>query len=224
MKFIVKNIFRFDEKIKGFTENHLLLLIYLQEFTTCRNKIYFTFSFMFENLGITYHKLKQELCKCLFDLYNWELISIINNNIKNINQNTNIVIEKIEYNSNYTLLSAKEIDKILYSNLDIRLIKTMLYVYVIICSWIGASGRQYCFPKLEDFKKDIGTTSNKRIVNAIQKLKELGLIDYKNIGVVKGDGKIYQSNNVYVLTATKNYQKILRHASEESKNYYETIM
>lgn len=222
LKYIIKNIFRSDNRIKEFTENHLLLLIHLQEYTSFKNKINFTFNFMFEKLNITYHQLKKELYQCLVDLHDWGLININNiDSLDNVNQNTYILIDKINYDSNYTLVSAEEIDKILYSNLDVRLIKTMLYVYVVICSWIGVNDRSYCFPKTEDFKRDINTKSHLRITNSIQQLKKLGLIDYENVGVVRAGDKVYQANNIYVLTLTDNYKDVIQRALEESKFYYE---
>lgn len=221
-KYIVKNIFRSDNSIEGFTENHLLLLVYLQEFTTYRNMIYFNFSLMFEKLNITYHQLKKELYQCLIDLCDWGLIEIINvNSLSSLNQNTNITINRINYTDSYTLLVAEEIDKILYNEFDIRSRRTMLYVYVIICSWIGIKDRYYSFPRIDDFKRDINTTSNKRIISAIQQLKELGLIDYGNAGTIKNDNNIFQANNIYVLTVEDNYKDNLKNALEESKSYYD---
>lgn len=220
--FIVKNIFRADNRLEGFTENHLLLLVHLQEYTSIRDKIYFTFNFMFERLGITYYELKKELYQCLVDLDDWSLIDIISD-IENINQNTMIIINKVQYDRDFTILIADEVDKILYCDEDIRVKKTLLYIYTIIVSWIGINGRQYCFPTRDQFKDDLQIKSNQRITSAVYKLKELGLIDFDNVGVVRNDSKIYQSNNIYVLTSTDNYKEVLTQALEESKYYYETM-
>lgn len=220
--YFVKNIFRADNKLEGFNENHLLLLVHLQEYATIKGDINFCFSFMFDKLNITYYELKKELYQCLVDLDNWGLIEITNK-FDIINQNTNIFIEKIQYDNEFTMLIADEIDKILYCNEDIRLKRTLLYIYTIIVSWIGINGREYCFPTRDQFKMDIQTKSNKRIEGCICKLKELGLIDYANAGVVKSDNNIYQANNIYVLTSNKDYKEILKQAIDESRFYYENI-
>lgn len=220
--YFVKNVFRADNKLEGFNENHLLLLVHLQEYTTIKSDINFCFSFMFEKLNITYYELKKELYECLIDLDNWGLISIINE-VGTINQNTNLFIDKVQYDKDFTMLIANEIDKILYCNEDIRLKRTLLYIYVVIVSWIGIKDKQYCFPTRDQLKMDIQTKSSKRIEDCICKLKELGLIDYANAGVVRNDGKIYQANNIYVLTNNIDYKRILKQALDISKFYYENI-
>ena len=220
--YLVKNIFRADNRLVGFTDNHLLLLVYLQKFTTYSNQIYFVFDFMFTDLNIGKTVLRSDLFKCLDDLNNWGLINITNDiDFKSINKNTIIIIDKVNYESNYTVLYAEEVNKILYSDMDIRSKKTLLYLYSVIVSWIGINGRQYCFPRREQLKDDIQTTSNQRIIDGIKQLKKLGLIDYASAGIVKNDNKFYQVNNVYVVTYLENYQEILSQAIDESKYYYE---
>lgn len=177
---------------------------------------------MFDKLNITYYELKKELYQCLVDLDNWGLIEITNK-LDTINQNTNIFIGKIQYDNEFTMLIADEIDKILYCNEDIRFKRTLLYIYTIIVSWIGINDRQYSFPTRDQFKNDLKTKSNKRIEDSIYKLKELGLIDFGNAGIVKNNNKIYQANNIYVVAANEGYKEILKQALEESKFYYENI-
>lgn len=177
---------------------------------------------MFDKLNITYYELKKELYQCLIDLDDWGLISIINQ-VDSINQNTNLFISKIQYDKDFTMLVADEIDKILYCNEDIRLKRTLLYIYTIIASWIGINGREYCFPTRDQFKMDIQTKSNKRIEDNICKLKELGLIDYANAGVIRSDSRVYQANNIYVLTTDCNYKEVLNQAIDESRFYYENV-
>lgn len=177
---------------------------------------------MFEKLNITYYELKKELYQCIIDLDDWGLITITNKVI-NINQNTNLFIDKIQYDKDFTMLVAEEIDKILYCNEDIRFKRTLLYIYTVIVSWIGIKDRQYCFPTREQLKMDIQTKSNKRIEDSICKLKELGLIDFANAGVIRSDSRVYQANNIYVLTTDCNYKEVLNQAIDESRFYYENV-
>ena len=132
--YMIKNVFRDDNRIEGFNENHLLLLVYLQKFTTFQGKIYFSFNFMFEELKITYHQLRKELFTCLSDLVSWGLIQIINDiDFGNINKNTMIILDRIQYQDNYTMLLQMKLIKFYILDEDIR-VKTMLYIYTLIVS------------------------------------------------------------------------------------------
>ncbi len=219
--YLAKNIFRDDNRIKGFNENHLLLLVYLQKFTTFQGKIYFIFNFLFDDFKIDNKPLRKELYQCLQDLQKWGLINITNKvDFESINKNTIIILDGVQYEDNYTMLIASEVDKILYSDEDIRSRKTMLYIYTLIVSRIDGKG--FCFPRLSMFKKDLSTTSDNRIINAIDKLKELDLIDYANCGIVKDvKGRIFQGNNIYVTTYTKNYSEILKNAVNSNREYHQ---
>lgn len=179
---------------------------------------------MFTELNINKLPMRNVLYECLDDLNNWGLISIISDvDFRSINKNTTVVIDRIIYDDNYTILYADEINKILYCEGDVRFKKTLLYIYVVIASWIGINGRMYCFPTREQLKADLQTTSNKRITDAIYKLKKLALIDFANVGVIRNDSRIYQANNVYVLTTHPHYKDVLDQALEDSKFYYETL-
>jgi hypothetical protein len=82
----------------------------------------------------------------------------------------------------------------------------MLYIYTLIVSRIDNKG--FCFPRLSMFKKDLNTTSDNRIIDAIDKLKELGLIDFAKAGIIRdAKGRIYNANNIYVTTYTENYSE-----------------
>lgn len=218
---MVKNVFRFDNRIEGFNENHLLLLVYLQKFTTFQGKIYFIFNFMFSDLNINKYPLQKQLYQCLQDLQKWGLINITNKvDFESINKNTIIILDGVQYENNYTMLITDEIDKILYSDEDIRVKKTMLYIYTLIVSRIDEKG--FCFPRRETFKKDMQIKSNKRVQDAIDKLKELNLIDYAKAGIIRDKkGRIYNANNIYVTTYTKNYKEILESAVNINREYHE---
>jgi len=176
---------------------------------------------MFEELKITYHQLSKELFTCLSDLVSWGLIQIINDiDFGNINKNTMIILDRIQYQDNYTMLVADEIDKIIYSDEDIRVKRTMLYIYTLIVSRIDEKG--FCFPRRETFKRDMQIESNKRIQDAIVKLKELGLIEFAKAGIIRdAKGRIYNANNIYVTTYTENYSEILKNAVNSNREYHQ---
>jgi hypothetical protein len=175
---------------------------------------------MFEELNIKNNKkLMKILYQCLLDLDNWKLINITNNiNKNNIDKNTIIIIDRIIFKDKYTLVFASEIEKILSYKCDIRAKRTLLYIYVLIVSRIDDKG--YCFPRYDTFERDLQTTSRNRIINAIQILKDIDLIDFANVGVIKDSKKIYQANNIYVTTITEGYKEILSSALEDSKKYF----
>lgn len=219
----IKNIFRHDleKHNKDFTENHLLLYVYIQRFNTYRNEINFCMKWLFDDLNIKKTSTKQELFKCFFDLIDWELINLLDNSITvdNINKNTRLIVNIPNDLEDFTLIYDKAIDKILNSKLDIRLIKTMLFLYIDIESRIDNKG--YCYPSFEIFMKDLNTTSHNRINNALKKLKELKLIDYNNIGQKIINNKVVQSNNIYVSCINPNYKSILERVIKNKKQEYE---
>lgn len=225
---MVKNVFRFDLDCFNpeFTDNHLLVWVYLQRFSTYR-EINFCMGWLFDDLNINYRDTQKDLIKALFDLIEWELVKPIED-ITKINRNTRIKLKAIKYDDNFTKLLDSEIDKILYSDEDIRVKKTMLYIYTLIVSRIDEKG--YCFPRIETFKKDMQIIdddentipNNNRIIDARNKLKELGLIDFAKAGIIKdAKGRIYNANNIYVTTYTENYREILQNAVNSNREYHE---
>lgn len=218
---MVKNVFRSDLDCFNpeFTDNHLLVLVYMQKYTTYRDEINFCMGWLFDDLNIGYRDTQKDLIKALFDLIEWELVKPIED-ITKINRNTRIKLESVKYDNNFTKLLDSEIDKILYSDEDIRVKKTMLYIYTLIVSRID--DKRFCFPRRETFKKDMQIKSNKRVQDAIDKLKELGLIDFAKAGIIRdAKGRIYNANNIYVTTYTENYREILENAVNSNREYHE---
>ena len=130
---MVKNVFRFDLDCFNpeFTDNHLLVWVYLQRFSTYR-EINFCMGWLFDDLNIGYRDTQKDLIKALFDLIEWGLVESVGN-IKKINKNTRIRLKAVEYKNNFTKLLDSEIDKILYFDEDIRTIKTMLIYLCLDC-------------------------------------------------------------------------------------------
>jgi len=218
---MVRNVFRFDLDCFNpeFTDNHLLVWVYLQRFSTYRDEINFCMGWLFDDLNINYRDTQKDLIKALFDLIEWELVKPIED-ITKINRNTRIKLESVKYDNNFTKLLDSEIDKILYGDEDIRVKKTMLYVYTLIVSRID--DKRFCFPRRKTFKKDMQIKSNKRVQDAIDKLKELGLIDFAKAGIIRdAKGRIYNANNVYVTTYTENYSAILQNAVNSNREYHQ---
>lgn len=219
--YMVKNVFC-DGKVRiaEFGDNHLLLLTYLQKFTTFQGKIYFYFDTAFLELGITKFPLQKQLYQCLYDLKKWGLINITNNvDFNKIDRNTLITLDKVNYDRNYTLLLADEIDKILIAKEDIRVRKTMLYLYTIIEH--RKYDKDFCYARRKTFKDDMQIKSNARVQNGLNKLKKYELIDFDNAGVVKDQkGRIFQANNIYVTTYTEGYEDILANAIQGNGEYH----
>lgn len=221
----VKNVFRKDIKkhyIKQFTEDHLLVLVYMQRFTVHnRNRIDFCMGWLFDDLGIEKSNVKKDLNNALCDLVDWGLIKLYKDigDRNNINRNTRIQSYAVKYNEQFTQIHDSEIDKILNSDVDFRQKKTMLFLYCDIASRIDDKG--YCFPSYESFKADLNTTSDNRIDNALVALKEYGLIDYDNVGQIKIDNRITQGNNVYVLCVDQDHKEKLHTGLQNRRREYE---
>ena len=208
---LIPNVFRHDIKdqyIGEFSDSHMLLLVYMQRYLTHGGSINFCMGWLFEDLNIKYRNTQIELINCLADLVSWNLL-IVDDDINNssVNKNTRIVAQLPGIDGRYTKLYDSEIVKILNVDEDIRVKKTMLYIYVVIASWIDDKG--YCYPPYKYMKEDISTTSDNRINSALVLLKEHGLIDYDNVGQILVENKVKQGNNVYVICVNSNYKNKL---------------
>ena len=207
----IANVFRHDIKdqyIDEFSDNHMLLWVYIQRYSTYRDNINFCMGWLFDDLNIKYRDTQIELIDCLFDLIKWKLLIAVNQlNNDGINKNTRIIAQLPKFDGRYTKIYDSEVDKILNIDVDIRIKKTMLYIYIIIASWIDDKG--YCYPPYRYIKEDISTTSDNRINNALVLLKERKLIDYENVGQILVENKVKQGNNVYVTCISSNYKNKL---------------
>lgn len=220
---MVKNCFRkdlFQQYIEEFNENHLLVLMYMQRFTAInRGEINFTFDWLFEDLEINKSSTRKELINSLFDLVDMGLIELVKDIDRDkVNKNTRIRTYAIEYEDNFTKIYDNEIYKIFDSDIDFRMKKTMLFLYVDIASRIDTKG--YCYPSFLSFKSDINTTSDSRINDSLQMLKEFELIDYDNVGQIAIGGQVTQGNNVYVLCCQEGYKDILQRGLANRKKQY----
>ncbi|MSS43774.1 hypothetical protein FYJ27_08540 [Anaerosalibacter bizertensis] len=185
----------------------MLVLVYMQKFKNYNEEINFTFGWLFDDLEINSYKLQKDLINCFDDLVELNLITLIKN-VNKINKNTRLQVKLSIYNDRFTQIQINEIDKILNLDEDIRTKKTMLFLYTDIASWIDSKG--YCYVPYEYMKKDLNTTSDNRISDALQKLKDNKLIDYDRIGQVLIDGKIQEGNSIYVLCCQEKYKDILQ--------------
>lgn len=219
---IVNNVFRHDlrkQYIEEFTDNHLLVLIYMQKFKTYSGEMNFCIGWLFDDLEISYYQTQKDLISCLQDLINWNLIVLINDVVK-INKNTRLQVILPVYEARFTKILFTEIDKILKLDIDIRIKKTMLFLYCDIASWIDLKG--YCYTSFEYFRRDINTTSDNRINDALQTLNQHMLIDYKNVGQIISEGSVEQGNNVYVLCCNEDYkEKLSRGVENRTRKYRE---
>lgn len=220
---MVKNCFRkdlFQQRIEGFDENHLLVLMYMQRFTAInRGEINFCMGWLFEDLGINKSSTRKELINSLFDLVDMGLIELVKDIDRDkVNKNTRIRTYAIEYEDNFTKIYDNEIYKIFDSDIDFGMKKTMLFLYVDIASRIDTKG--YCYPSFLSFKSDINTTSDSRINDSLQMLKKFELIDYDNVGQIAIGGQVTQGNNVYVLCCQEDYKDILQRGLANRKKQY----
>ena len=220
---MVKNCFRkdlFQQRIEGFDENHLLVLMYMQRFTAInRGEINFCMGWLFGDLGINKSSTRKELINSLFDLVDMGLVELVEDVDRDkVNKNTRIRTYAVEYEDNFTKIFDTEIDKIFDSDIDFRMKKTMLFLYTDIASRIDVKG--YCYPSFESFKADLGSTSDNRINDALELLKENSLIYYDNVGQIAIGGQVTQGNNVYVLCCQKGYKDILQRGLANRKQQY----
>lgn len=207
---IVNNVFRHDleQHIKGFTENHLLIYVYIQQFKTYSGEINFCMGWLFDDLGINYNQ-QQQLYQCFVDLISWKLVVVLNN-INEVKKNTRIRCKLPAYQSRFTQISVDDVRKIFNHTVDIRTKKTMLFLYCDIASWIDE--KQYCYPSFVYLKADLGTTSDNRINDALAELKAIQVIDYDRVGYIIDNNNISRGNNIYTLCCIKEYQTILQQA------------
>ena len=223
---IVNDVFRsdLDIHINTFTDNHLLLYVYLQRFNNYRDEINFCLGWLYDELNISNRRLQSELVICFSDLIEFELIEVVGDiDIMSINRNTRLVVKLIknEDNSNFTMLYDSEIDKILNLEVDIRQKKSALLIYTIIASRINNTTR-YSFPSYKNFMDDLGMENNNRVSESIKLLQDEGLIVWKNVGTVAIRGDVETGNNVYVLCTEDNYKTILEGAvADRTESYKE---
>ena len=103
----VKNVFRKDIKehyIKEFSEDHLLVLVYMQRFTVQnRNRIDFCMGWLFEDLGIKKSNVKKDLNNALCDLVDWGLIKLYREiDWDKIHRNTRITTYAVSFDEQFT--------------------------------------------------------------------------------------------------------------------------
>lgn len=220
---IVKNCFRQDLKKvydKSFTDLHLLILVYMQRFTAINsNTMTFTLSWLYDDLSISNSIAKQDITRAMLELENMNLIELNVLDIDKVDRNTRIIASLFDYEGDFTLIDNDAIDKILSLDIDIRQKRTMLLLYCNIASRIDDKG--YCYPSFASFKADLQTTSDNRINDALELLKECKLIDYDNVGQVLIDGQVTQANNIYVLCNRKDHKARLQEGLNNRKKQYE---
>ncbi len=216
---IVNNIFRHDleQYNSKFTDGHLLVLVYMQKYKTYAGQMDFCIGWLLEDLKINRNSLG-EIIQYFNDLIDWKLIVLLNKT-KTITKNTRLQVKLNNYKHRFTQVQLSVFDKIFGLDIDIRVKKTMLFLYVDIASWIDT--KRYCYTSYFYFKKDLGTTSDNRINETLTLLKDNHIIDYENVGQVLIDGKIQQGNNIYVLCSDENYKEILRKGIDNRKKQLE---
>lgn len=219
---IVRKVFWYatEQYQKGFTDLHLLILIYMQRYKAINsNEMTFCIGWLYDDLNITNDKAKQDITRALFELEKMELISLNDLDSDNVNRNTRIIASLLDVEEGFVMIDNVAIDKILSLDLDIRQKRTMLFIYTIIASRIDDKG--YCYPSFASFRQDLQTTSDNRINDALELLKELGLIDYDNVGQILINGQVTQANNIYVLCNSKDYKQKLQEGLNNRRKQYE---
>lgn len=216
---IINNVFRHDLKQynKEFTDNHLLLLVYIQKFKTYSGGMDFCLGWIFDDLKINYN-LRQDLISCFTDLVKWDLITLITD-VDKINRNTRLQVLIPEYDNRFTQILFVEVEKIFNLDIDIRTKKTMLFLYVDIASWIDS--KKYCYTSYYYFMQDLNTKSNNRVHNSLELLKKYKLIDYERVGEIVIDGRVTTGNNIYVLCSDEDYKSNLARGLANRKKDYE---
>ena len=143
---IVRKVFWYatEQYQKGFTDLHLLILIYMQRYKAINsNEMTFCIGWLYDDLNITNDKAKQDIIASLFDLLEMELIELNDLDIDSVNRNTRIVANLLDVEEGFVMIDNDAIDKILSLDLDIRQKRTMLFIYTIIASRIDDKG--YCY-------------------------------------------------------------------------------
>lgn len=224
---VVNDVFRsdLDIHINTFTDNHLLLYVYLQRFNNYRGEINFCLGWLYEDLAIDNNKrLQSELSSCFCDLIEFKLIELVGDtDIKSIDRNTRLVVKVVKNinNNDFTMLYDSEIDKIFGLDVDIRQKRSALMIYTIIASRINNKSK-YAYPSYENFMSDLGMENNNRIRDSINLLQDEGLILWKNVGAVAINGAVETGNNVYVLCIENDHKAILgRAVADRTESYRE---
>jgi len=138
-KFItVNDVFRSDLEIynENFTDEHLLVYVYMQKFNNYRGIINFCIGWLIDDLKITNARIQRNLVKSFLDLVDFKLIELISD-VDKINRNTRLSVKLIKNKdkNNFTIIYDTEIEKILSLGQDIRTIKSALMVYSLIASF-----------------------------------------------------------------------------------------
>lgn len=218
---MIKYVMRADMKfhIKNFNDNHLLMYATIQRYTSMRGTIDFRLNDIYEDLKIDSTTLKSELKQSLFDLIEFNLIELVDDNslnIDKINKNTRIRLKQVTIKDDFKQIYDSELDKIFNSEHDIRAKKTMLYLFTILVSRID--DKNYCYPSYASLKRDLKTSSDTTITDNLNRLRELKLIEYENCGTIITESKeITQSNNIYVRCITNNHKSILNEQINKRK-------
>jgi hypothetical protein len=183
--------------IKKYGHTALLIYSYLQRGITNRNELYFSIDNIAEYLNINSknYKSRQNIISNINKFDGGKLLELY----KVIDKHdTLITAGKLKQFDGFIMLYDFEIDAIVYSGKNIDIGK-LLAVFLYIKSCVNYNDK-YCYPKIETIAKMTDINSEKSIIKYIKLLKELGLILYKNVGLIKYDKEnIRYEKNVYVM-------------------------
>lgn len=183
--------------IKKYGHTALLINSYLQRGITNRNELYFSIDNIAEYLHINSKNFKsrQNIINTI-NQFNEDGLLKLNKVIDK--HNTLIIASNLKQLENFIILYDFEIDTIVSykENIDnSKLLTTFLYIK----SCINYSDK-YCYPSIEKIRNITNINSDKSIIRYINILRDLGLILYRNVGLIKYDKEnLKYEKNVYVM-------------------------
>ena len=183
--------------IKKYGHTALLIYSYLQRGITNRGELYFSVDNIAEYLHINSKNFKsrQNIIGIINRFHRDELFKLNKTVDKH---DTMFTAKDIKQFDSFVMLYDFEIDTIVMSNMNIDVSK-LLTVFLYIKSCINYE-LKYCYPSIETISKMTSINSDKSIIKYINLLKNLGLILYKNVGLIKYDKEnLKYEKNVYVM-------------------------
>jgi hypothetical protein len=147
------------------------------------------------NINSKNYKSRQNIISNINKFHNDELLTL---NRKIDKHDALVTANELKWFDSFILLYDFEINTIINSNSNVDVSK-LLAIFLYIKSCVNYNDK-YCYPKIETIAKMTDINSEKSVIKYIKLLKELGLILYKNVGLIKYDKEnIRYEKNVYVM-------------------------